>query len=124
MLTPESKKLHEERHKQLVEAVRGKYPSDQYAHYSEAMWEHTLGDLSAGKYDAPLGLRLFVAELLARADRQEFIDKTAIRLCQIARNGTSKAEIEGYARVAYEQAEALWRERQQRRNRGDQEIPF
>jgi hypothetical protein len=113
MLTPEEKQLHVARHKALIESLKSRWPN---AEHSEGLWERTLGELSAGQYDSILGLRMFIAETLATIERQDFIDKTAIRLCQIARNTTSKTELEGFARVAYDQAEAMWRERQCRRN--------
>ena len=125
MLPKEVRKLHEERHELLLKEARQRYGNSDGVQYSEAVWENTLSELTSGEYDSVIGLRLFVAELLARSDRQAFIDKTAIRLCMIAREQTTKAEIGNYARIAYEQAEALWRERQKRRNSGgDAEIPF
>ena len=126
MLPKEIRKLHEERHEISIKEARARFGNSDGIQYSEAVWENTLNELTGGEYDSVLGLRLFVAELLAKNDRQAFIDQAATRLCVIARSGTtSKSEIEGYARVAYDQAEALWRERQARRNRGtDQDIPF
>jgi len=126
MLPKELRKLHEERHKLLLEEAKRRYGSSDGVQYSEAVWEQTLSELTSGEHDGVVGLRLFVAELLLRTERQAFIDQAAVRLCVIARNGsTSKSEIEGYARVAYEQAEALWRERHKRKNSGnDAEIPF
>lgn len=124
MLSKEQKDLCQARHRQLVELLRAQRNNPGLSEYSEDVWEHTLGELTAGQYDGVVGLRMFLAELLARAERQEFLDKTAIRLCKIAGATTSESELRAYARVAYDQAEAMWRERQARRNRGDAEIPF
>lgn len=124
MLPKELRQLHEERHKLLLEEAKRRYGSSDGIQYSEAVWENTLSELTSGEHDGVLGLRFFVAELLARIDRQAFIDKTAIRLCRIATNSTNKDELKQYARVAYDQAEALWRERHDRKNRNSGEIPF
>lgn len=124
MLPKELRKLHEERHKLLLEEAKQRYGSSDGIQYSEAVWENTLSELTSGEHDSVLGLRFFVAELLGRIDRQEFIDKTAIRLCRIATEGTSKDAIKQYARIAYDQAEAMWRERHDRKNRNADEIPF
>ena len=118
MLPKELRKLHEERHKLLVEEARQRFGNSDGIQYSEAVWERTLDELTGGQYDNVVGLRFFVAELLARLERQAFLDDAAIRLCNIARDGS------GFAKTAYDQAEALWRERQQRRNGNDAEIPF
>ncbi|HTJ17770.1 MAG TPA: hypothetical protein VL494_13415 [Steroidobacteraceae bacterium] len=124
-MKPEELKLHKDRHEAL-EAEVARHRDRHSSGFYEMMWERTLGELSGGEFDAVLGLRVFVARLLARNDRQQFLDQVATRLCVIARNGsTAKSELEQYARVAYDQAEALWRERQKRRNsHGDEEIPF
>lgn len=124
MLPKELRKLHQERHEVLLKEVRQRYGNLESSQCSEVVWEQTLSELTSGEHDGVVGLRFFVAGLLARTDRQEFIDKTAIRLCQIARNHTTPAELKSYAKVAYDQAEAMWRERHERRNSNTDEIPF
>lgn len=79
----------------------------------ELMWEHTLSELSAGRFDSFLGMRLFFAELQAQNDRQAFLDATAVKVIQ----GLTDAEDrERFAKEAYDMAEALWNERRRRRN--------
>jgi len=125
MLPKEIRKLHEERHELLLKEARQRCGNSDGIQYSEAVWENTLGELTSGEYDSALGLRLFVAELLARNERQTFIDHAATRLCQIARNGSaSTSDLKTYAKTAYDLAEALWRERHDRKNRNTDEIPF
>ncbi len=126
MLTKEQKAIHAERHELLLKEARQRYGNSDGIQYSEAVWENTLSELTSGQHDSVIGLRFFVAELLARQEKQAFLDQAATRLCQIARNGSASAsDLRSYAKVAYDQAEALWRERQERRNRSaGEDIPF
>lgn len=122
-MKPEEMQLLKERHEALEKDVSRLRERSSSGHY-EMMWERTLGELTGGEFDSVFGLRVYIARLLARMDQQRFIDEAATRLCQIARQGAG-GELSAYARTAYEQAEALWRERQRRRNaRSEVEIPF
>ncbi len=119
-MTPEEQKLHCDRHEALNLSLKGRgYPQ---GNLDEVMWERTLGELSAGKYDSVLGLRLFFAEVRRGLDKQEFLDRAATHLCRVIREGSEDSPYKA-ASAAYDLAEALWNERRKRRE-VDQEIPF
>jgi hypothetical protein len=120
-LSPEDIKLHRDRHEALNASLRhGGYPRS--GNIDEVMWERTLGELSGGKYDSILGLRLFLAEVRTGHDKQRFLDEAATKLCRIIREGNGDSPAKAAA-AAYDLAEALWAERRKRRE-VDAEIPF
>lgn len=113
-LTPEEMMLLAQRNAALeasVSQVRRGRGSDWY----EMMWERTLGEVSGGRFDSFMGLRVFVAELQAQNEREAFIDAAAVKVIQ---GLTDPEERERFAREAYDMAEALWEERKRRRNGG------
>lgn len=116
MLSPEEKALHYARHKALeADVSRHRKPKSE-GHY-EMMWERTLGELTGGRYDMVIGLRFLVAELQAANDKQAFLDAAVAKII----SGLGDAENnERFAKEAYDAADALWAERERRR----QGVPY
>lgn len=109
LLTPEDKALVEAHDKALLARMKARGFN---AEHGEAHWEQTLSELTGGRYDMVVGLRLFVAELRVGCDRQAFIDAAATKII----SGLVDPEnYKSYARQAYDMAEALWEERRRRR---------
>ena len=126
MLSPEDKALHVARHKALeADVSRTRKPKSE-GHY-EAMWERTLGEVTGGRYDMVIGLRFLVAELQQANSKQAFIDAAALKI--IGELGDAENN-QRFAKEAYDAAEALWTERERRRQgipydpRKPEEIPF
>lgn len=109
MLSPEEKQVHVARHQLLLAEMKRRGFSN--AEGSEAQWEQTLAELSGGRYDAVLGLRILVAELQAANDKQAFLDAVVVKIMGGLGDPDDYAK---FAKQAYDQAEALWEERRRR----------
>ncbi len=110
MLAPEEKARVVAQHVALEDAV-SKLRKPKSAEWYEVMWERTLSEVSGGRYDMVLGIRLLFAELQAANDKQAFIDAAVVKIV----GGLGDAENnERFAKEAYDAAEALWNERRRR----------